>query len=164
MDTLLELARRTLFRVKQTDYGKSYHDDLLTEYERCCESLERTAEARRSNDRYFLAINTLLLTSYISLAQAKLFVNNGHWTVFVSCVGLVICAIWNAVTVWHMQHHRIQRLVARMIETRLPVRPLTTEDKMMRGEHPFMSRHSAWLRYSTPWIFVLLYMALPFLL
>lgn len=163
MDTLLELARRALFRVKQAEYGRSYHDDLLTEYGRCCDGIDKINDARRSNDRYYLAINTLLLTSYISLLQAKFLANNGHWTILISFIGIVICIIWGSVTQWYMHHNRVQRLVARLIETRLPARPLTAQDKIMRKKHPYMTQHSAWLRYATPWIFALLYMVLPFL-
>src|SRR3989344_1718105 len=140
MDSSRELGRRTLFRIKRLQYGKNYHDDLFKEYEQCYQGMEKSNEARRSNDRYFLAINTLLLTSYISLTQAKIFGNNGHWTVLISCIGIVICLIWAAVTQWYMQHHRVQRLIARLIESRLPISPLTAEDKVMRREHPFMTR------------------------
>lgn len=164
MNSSWELGRRTLFRIKRLQYGKNYHDDLLAEYAQYYQGMEKSNEARRSNDRYFLAINTLLLTSYISLTQAKVFGNNGHWAVLISCIGVVICLIWAAVTRWYMQHHRVQRLIARLIESKLPINPLTTEDKVSRLEHPFMARHTAWLRYATPWIFAVLYLILPFLL
>jgi hypothetical protein len=150
--------------VKQEDYGMSYLEDLFEEYKQCLASIEITNNARRSTDKFYLSVNTLLLSVFsFALTSTSIFAQNTRWGYFLSLIGVTLCIIWGSITMWHMEHNRIKHLVARCIEKRLPVQLLSAEAKVMTVTHPWMSRYSAWFRYATPWIFALLYIVIPFI-
>lgn len=164
MNKLIDLCRRTLFRVRDRGLTKPERDVLFEEYKQCLEAIKETNQVRRGNDKFFFGVHVALLTTYSSLVTSGLIKNPNGWTMLIALLGILMCFIWGSVTWWQVWRNRYEHYVARCIESQLPGRPLTAQDKLMNAEHPLMARHSAWLRYSLPWIFILPYLALPFLI
>jgi len=60
-----ESKKRTL-SVNEKEYGTSYRDHLLAQYQLYVEGMEKISDRRQNANNYFITINTVLIIFYWS--------------------------------------------------------------------------------------------------
>ena len=53
---------KNVFKVNEKEYGSSYRDHLLAQYQLYVEGMEKISDRRQNANNYFITINTVLIS------------------------------------------------------------------------------------------------------
>ena len=62
-----------VFRANEKEYGASYREHLLAQYQLYVEGMEKISDRRQNANNYFITINTVLISFIGVLFQVKIF-------------------------------------------------------------------------------------------
>lgn len=110
-----------LFVAKYSDYKDKYQDHLFQQYKLYIESVEKISDRRQESNKYFLTINTALL-SLFGLSSKIDFIENGvELRLVIAILGCIISLIFWFLLRSYRQLNTGKFKVIHEIEQKLPV-------------------------------------------
>ena len=145
----------SLFSSEKDQYGDRYVEHLLEQYKIYVNSAERVSDRRLETNKFFLGINTALVTVLGFIAAHEKF---AVVLILSSLGGISICYLWYRIIVAYKGLNSGKFKVIHAIETRLPLAIYGTEwEALDRGE----SKEKYWpfthIELWVPRIFILIY-------
>lgn len=78
------------------EYGNKYQEHLLEQYNLYVNGIEKTSDRREGANRYFIAVNTAILTALFIVFRTN-FVNDSECIyMFLSILGIAICVVFGS--------------------------------------------------------------------
>ena len=112
--------KQSLYKKKEKDYGDKYRQHFFEQYKLYIEGIEKISDRREGANRYFIAINTAILTALI--ISFKFGVSEYGDLVYILLVlGLVICFIFYFLLRSYRQINTGKFEVLHEIEKHLPL-------------------------------------------
>jgi len=138
---------------KNTDLNK-----ILEIYKIYLQMADKISDRRQSANSFFLAINTVIVSSisYISISNTAY--SSNLFYIFVSIAGMVICYYWYRLIRSYKDLNSGKFKVIHQIESYLPLSPYDTEWEMLgRGKDKKKYLPFTKIEMRIPWVFFALH-------
>jgi hypothetical protein len=139
-------------------YGSKFQDHLLDQYRLYVEMADNVSERRASSNRFFLTVNTFLLSGLGVASGLQVPKSNILFSIFAAAAGIAFCIAWIEMVGSYRRLNRVKFDIIGKIESNLPAalygtewRILTTNREKMR--HRPLTEVEKWV----PTIFILMY-------
>lgn len=153
-----------LFNPIEKDYGQSYREHLLAQYQLYVENMGKISDRRQNANNYFITINTVLISFMGVLFQAKIFEPIPWIKSLIALVGIIICVIFWFLLRSYKQLNTGKFKVIHEIERKLPIALYDYEWKILGegkdGKRYFPFSH---IEMIIPWVFAIVYVTLGIL-
>lgn len=152
-----------LFSFDEKAYGSNYKKHLLEQYKLCVEMADRISSRRSTANKFFLSINTLLVSVIGALSRlgSNTIPFNLLWAILASVAGILFCWCWATTIRSYRDLNTAKFTVINAIEKRLPASAFTCEWKCLNPEKKASEyRPLTAVEYWVPIIFAALYVLL----
>jgi len=152
---------KKLFNKSANEYGENYHSHYFDQYKMYVDSVEKISDRRQNANKFFLTINTVLI-SIISLSFQVKILNDYSWSrVLLAVLGVIICVIFWFLLRAYKQLNTGKFAVIHEIEQMLPLAPYDYEWKIL-GEGRDKSKYYPFshIELFVPWVFGIIYLFL----
>lgn len=153
--------KTNLFKNSEKEYGNDYKHHYIEQYKIYSESIEKISDRRQSANKFFLTINTVLI-SIIGLSFQNDFLKNIlFFKLFITFVGILFCIIFWFLIRSYKQLNTGKFKVLHKIESKLPLAiyeyewEVLEEGKNKKVYYPFSH-----IELLIPWLFGIIYLAL----
>jgi len=152
-----EICNINLHKNHADSYGQDHREHYLDQYRILITAVNQITRIKQETNRYFLTIQTILVTAVgISLSRGEYF-NPEVWHVIVPIVGVALSFIW-----WlRIRKYKYITLakfsMLRCVEENLPLALYTTEAEILTSAKQNPYRSPGPLDPAVPWIFGFLY-------
>ena len=139
-------------------YGVKFQDHLLDQYKLYVEMADNISERRSSTNRFFLTVNTFILSGLSVASGLQTPKPNILLSTLAATAGIAFCIAWIELVGSYRRLNRVKFDIIGKIESNLPAALYWTEWKMLTTNHEKM--HHRTLTEVEKWIpaiFALLY-------
>jgi hypothetical protein len=152
---------KNVFKVNEKEYGSSYRDHLLAQYQLYVEGMEKISDRRQNANNYFITINTVLISFIGLLFQVKIFEHIAWIKSLIAVIGIIICAIFWFLLRSYKQLNTGKFKVIHEIENKLPLALYDFEWKMLdEGKKQSIYFPFSHIEMIIPWVFSFVYVVL----
>lgn len=150
-----------VFRVNEKEYGASYREHLLAQYQLYVEGMEKISDRRQNANNYFITINTVLISFIGVLFQVKIFEHVAWIKSLIAVIGIIICVIFWFLLRSYKQLNTGKFKVIHEIENKLPLALYDFEWKMLdEGKKQSTYFPFSHIEMIIPWVFGVVYIVL----
>lgn len=153
--------KTNLFKNIEKEYGSDYKNHYMEQYKIYLESIEKISDRRQSANKFFLTINTVLI-SIIGLSFQNDFLKDIlFFKLFIVFAGILFCIIFWFLIRAYKQLNTGKFKVLHKIESKLPLAiyeyewEILEEGKNKKVYYPFSH-----IELLIPWLFGFIYLAL----
>ena len=152
---------KNVFKVNEKEYGSSYRDHLLAQYQLYVEGMEKISDRRQNANNYFITINTVLISFIGILFQVKIFEHVAWIKSLIAVIGIIICAIFWFLLRSYKQLNTGKFKVIHEIENKLPLALYDYEWEMLgEGKKQGVYFPFSHIEMIIPWVFGVVYVIL----
>jgi hypothetical protein len=150
-----------LFRNGEKEYGSDYKNHYIEQYKIYLESIERISDRRQSSNKFFLTINTILI-SVIGLSFQNDFLKDIlFFKFFIALAGVLFCVIFWFLIRAYKQLNTGKFKVLHKIESKLPLAIYEHEWKVLEeGKNKKVYYPFSHIELLIPWLFGIIYLVL----
>ena len=151
----------TLFKNSEKEYGNDYKSHYLEQYKIYLESIENISDRRQSANKFFLTINTIII-SLIGLSyQEGALINAPSFLIFTIFTGTLFCIIFWFLIRSYKQLNAGKFKVLHRIESKLPLATYEYEwDVLEEGKDKKVYYPFSHIELLIPWLFGIIYLVL----
>lgn len=153
--------KTNLFKNSEKEYGNNYKNHYIEQYKIYSESIEKISDRRQSANKFFLTINTVLI-SIIGLSFQNDFLKDIlFFKLFITFAGILFCIIFWFLIRAYKQLNTGKFQVLHKIESKLPLAiykyewEVLEEGKNKKVYYPFSH-----IELLISWLFGFIYLAL----
>lgn len=110
-----------LFSQEEKEYGNKYREHLFEQYKLYIEGIERISDRREGANKYFIAINTVILTALVVSFRINTIEGIVYVHTLLSVLGMVVCGIFWFLLRSYRQINTGKFQVIHKIEKKLPL-------------------------------------------
>lgn len=150
-----------LFNIQKEDYCKEYEDHCLKQYEMYVGLTDKTSERRRECNKYFISINSLLVSLIGIINFSGVFLNvQIIWLIITILFGVILNMIWISLLDSYKNLNDARFHIIHLIEERLPISPFHQEWEYVKNEQEDKYSLLSQKEKNIPWMFIFLYLFL----
>jgi hypothetical protein len=153
--------KTNLFKNSEKEYGNDYKNHYIEQYKIYLESIEKISDRRQSANKFFLTINTVLI-SIIGLSFQNDFLKDVFFfKLFITFAGILFCIMFWFLIRSYKQLNTGKFKVLHEIESKLPLAiyeyewEVLEEGKNKKVYYPFSH-----IELLIPWLFGIIYFVL----
>ncbi|MCK4797618.1 MAG: hypothetical protein KAT05_09565 [Spirochaetes bacterium] len=153
--------KTNLFRNNEKEYGNDYKNHYIEQYKIYLESIEKISDRRQSANKFFITINTVLI-SIIGLSFQNNFLKDIlSFKLFITFVGVLFCVMFWFLIRSYKQLNDGKFKVLHKIESKLPLAIYKYEWELLeKGENKQVYYPFSRIELLVPWLFGFIYFML----
>jgi hypothetical protein len=150
-----------LFRNNEKEYGNDYKNHYIEQYKIYLESIEKISDRRQSANKFFITINTVLI-SIIGLSFQNNFLKDIlSFKLFITFVGVLFCVMFWFLIRSYKQLNDGKFKVLHKIESKLPLAIYEYEWELLeKGGNKEVYYPFSRIELLVPWLFGFIYFML----
>jgi hypothetical protein len=149
---------KPLLAASEAEYGSDYKATFFEQYKLFVDSARQVTEWRSSANRYFMSINTALITLF---GLAATFANSEVWQLAICAGGILLAISWGTTISGYKSLNEAKFGIIHRMEDHLPLRPFTAEWKNEEDEkQPKLIVTPSLSEFVVPSAFCVVYLAL----
>ena len=154
-----------LFKNNEKEYGNDYKNHYIEQYKIYLESIEKISDRRQSANKFFLTINTILI-SIIGLSFQNNFLEDIlFFKLFIAFAGVLFCVIFWFLIHSYKQLNTGKFKVLHKIESKLPLAIYEYEWEILeKGKNEKVYYPFSHIELLIPWLFGIIYLILLLML
>lgn len=150
-----------LFKLTEEEYGSSYKEHLLAQYQLYVDSMEKISDRRQNANNHFIMINTVLISFIGVLFQVKIFETIFLVKSMIAVVGIIICVVFWFLLRSYKQLNTGKFKVIHEMEQKLPISIYDYEWKILgEGKNKKLYFPFSHIEMVIPWVFGIIYVIL----
>ena len=153
--------KTNLFKKSEKEYGNGYKNHYIEQYKIYLESIEKISDRRQSANKFFLTINTVLI-SIIGLSFQNDFLKDIlFFKLFIVFAGILFCIIFWFLIRAYKQLNTGKFKVLHKIESKLPLAIYEYEWEILgEGKNKKLYYPFSHIELLIPWLFGVIYFVL----